>query len=480
MNAPPILVWFRQDLRLRDQPALHAACREERPVIPVYIWCDDEEQPWALGGASRWWLWKSLASLQADLKSIGSDMLIRHGEALVVLQELIHETNADTVYWNRRYEPHIVKRDTQIKSALSKQGVTAKSFQGSLLVEPHALLNASGAPYQVFTPFYRTFCAQVEPAMPLPKPRSVMAPNNWPVGNPIGDLPLQPQPDWAAGLRATFHPGESTAQERLRAFLDEAVNGYLTRRDIPAEAGTSTLSPHLHFGELSPREVWNAIQDHVAEHPTVGEGADGFARQLVWREFAHHILFHFPHTPKQPLREAYANFPWRHNAIWLRAWQQGQTGYPMVDAGMREMWTTGWMHNRVRMLAASFLVKHLLQPWQEGARWFWDTLVDADLANNTMGWQWAAGCGADAAPYFRIFNPMTQGRKFDASGAYVRRWIPELAGLSNKTVHAPWEASASELSDAGIKLGENYPFPMVDHKEARESALQALADMKDK
>lgn len=481
MNAhtSPILIWFRQDLRLGDHPALHEAHQTQRPIIPVYIWSEGEEQPWSRGGASRWWLWKSLQSLDKDLRRIGSRLILRQGRALPELENLIRETDADTVYWNRRYEPHLVQRDTALKDHLAQAGITAKSFNGSLLVEPTGLKNKSGNPYQVFTPFYRAFSQAIHPPAPLPGPQSLTAPGRWPESIAVSDLPLQPSPDWAAGLEERFTPGESSAVDQLCRFVEEDAADYLDRRDLPGESGTSRLSPHLHFGELSPRLAWQTIQDQLDMEPGHSSGGEGFARQLVWREFAHHILFHFPHTPELPLRPEYADFPWQRNPVYLKAWQQGQTGYPIVDAGMRELWVTGWMHNRVRMVVASFLVKHLLQPWQDGAAWFWDTLVDADLANNTMGWQWAAGCGADAAPYFRIFNPMTQGKKFDKAGTYVRRWVPELAGLPDTVLHEPWLASEQTLQQAHVVLGQTYPAPIVDHHEARQGALQALADMKE-
>ena len=471
------IAWFRNDLRLRDNPALRAANDRGEPVIPVFIWDPDSEGAWVPGGASKWWLHRSLASLAESLEKAGSRLILRKGEPLDVLRSLAKETGATHLFWNRRYEPAAVERNKKIKAKLAKDGLTVKSFNGALLAEPWEIANKAGKPFQVFTPMYRHYQATVEPAEPLPAPRSLAAPSRWPSSSKLSDFNLEPVPDWAGGLREMWEPGEKGAMARFNGFEPEAIAEYPDQRDFPAVRGTSTLSPHLHFGEISPRLVWHQTQETVATQSKSGlnRGAEGWLRQLVWREFAHHLLYHFPHTPEAPLREEFGAFPWLEDDEGLRAWQKGRTGYPIVDAGMRELWHTGWMHNRVRMIVGSFLVKDLLIHWLEGARWFWDTLVDADLANNTLGWQWVGGCGADAAPYFRIFNPMLQSKKFDPDGVYLRRWIPELAKLPDAALHAPWEADSTTLKAAGVHLGETYPRPIVDHGEARDRALEALS-----
>jgi deoxyribodipyrimidine photo-lyase len=462
-------------LRLADNPALQAACRHGGPVVPVFVWAPEEEGAWPPGSASRWWLHQSLARLAKDFCAAGTELLIRQGSSLTELQAVAKETGADAVFWNRRYEPACIARDRKVEEALRAAGLRAESFNAALLYEPWTIQNKAGHPFQVFTPFWRTCLASAEPAKPLPAPGKLAAPPRQPASVPPAALKLQPKPDWAAGLRAAWHPGSAGAQAELRRFLRDGLLTYADGRNRPDLLGTSRLSPHLHFGEISPRQVWHAVE-RLAESQSVPPNEWRkwqFLTELGWREFAHHLLFHFPHTPEQPLRPAFARFPWRKNPAWLRAWQRGQTGYPLVDAGMRELWSTGWMHNRVRMVVASFLVKNLLVPWQEGARWFWDTLVDADLANNTLGWQWTAGCGADAAPFFRIFNPVSQGEKFDPQGNYVRRWIPELARLPDAWIHQPWQAPPATLTAARVELGRTYPRPLVSHLVSREVALEA-------
>lgn len=460
---PPILMWFRRDLRLADNPALAAALATGRPVVPVFIWCPEEEGAWKPGAASRWWLHHSLVALDDSLRQRGARLVVRTGPSLAALQDLMRETGATEVYWNRLYEPLLIARDTAVKAALP-----AQSFNGSLLHEPWTVLNQAGKPYQVFTPFYKACLAVGEPGTPRP------APQVFPTVGKVSSVDFQrlellPRRNWADGFADHWTPGETGAWRQLEAF---PVEHYGTERDRPDHTGTSRLSPHLHFGEISPRQVWHALR--AGKRPN----AEPYLRQLVWREFAHHLLYHFPHTPTEPLRTEFRAFPWASNPDQLKAWQKGRTGYPIVDAGLRELWATGWMHNRVRMIVASFLVKDLMLPWTAGAAWFWDTLVDADLANNTLGWQWTAGCGADAAPYFRVFNPMLQGAKFDPDGAYVKRWIPELARLDAPWIHAPFEAPAGVLQAAGVRLGETYPKPLVDHAQARDEALAAYAHLK--
>ncbi len=478
MAVSTSLVWFRHDLRVADNPALNAAVKQGGPIIPVYIWEPQEEGAWSPGAASRWWLHQSLTTLAARLRKRGSRLVMRQGNSLSTLQSLIQDTGARAVFWNHRYDPPIVERDTAITCTLRAGGLHVESFHGSLLFEPRAVLNKAGKPFQVFTPFWKRCRSLPEPASPLKVPSPLRAPARWPDSVPLVRLALEPTVDWAGGIRSAWCPGEEGAQRKLRRFLDTAVSGYSEHRDRPDEGQTSRLSPYLHFGEISPRQVWHTVRTHTSTHPMMQRGAEAYLRQLGWREFAHHLLFHFPHTVDHPLRAKFADFPWRDNKADLQAWQRGHTGYPLVDAGMRELWVTGWMHNRVRMVAASFLVKHLLLPWQAGACWFWDTLVDADLANNTLGWQWVAGCGADAAPYFRIFNPVMQGEKFDPHGDYVRRWVPELARLPARWIHKPWDAPTNVLTEAGVNLGTTYPEPIVAQHTARIRALAALAKLK--
>ncbi len=476
----PTLVWFRLDLRLADHPALAAAVRRGAPVLAVFVWAPEEEGDWPPGGASRWWLHQSLKALAADLDSRSARLVLRRGPALAALRALVKETGAGAVYWNRRYEPALMARDRAVKDALRSDGLEVESFNSALLFEPWSVANQAGKPFQVFTPFWRHCLGLADPPEPLPAPQQLPAPARWPRSLALEELDLEPKIDWAAGLRAAWPPGEAGAAAALRRFLEQAFAAYGEQRNRPDLPGTSRLSPHLHFGEIGPRQVWHALRAWASRHdlpPSAWRGSP-FLAEIGWREFAHHLLFHFPHTPTAPLREEFARFPWRQNAAGLKAWQRGRTGYPIVDAGMRELWTTGWMHNRVRMIAASFLVKDLLVDWREGARWFWDTLVDADLASNTLGWQWTAGCGADAAPYFRIFNPVSQGAKFDPHGDYVRRWVPELARLPAEWIHQPWAAPPEVLARAGVELDRDYPQPVVRHAIAREVALEAWAKIK--
>jgi deoxyribodipyrimidine photo-lyase len=474
---PSSIVWFRLDLRLADHPALQAALGRGGPVIPVFIQAPEEESPWEPGAASRWWLHQSLRALDDDLRGLASRLVIRRGPTLETLRQLARQTGAGAVFWNRRYEPAVRRRDEAIQQALSAEGLEVGSFNGALLHEPESIKNRSGTPFQVFTPFWKHCLAQPPPVVPLPSPRRLAAPARWPDSLALAALELEPKINWADGLRATWRPGEAGARLQLGRFLRQALRRYDENRNRPDLAGTSRLSPHLHFGEITPRQVWQAVRRQAESEgiPEKGWRGGQFLAELGWREFAHHLLHHFPHTPEQPLRAHFARFRWRHDAAGLKAWQQGQTGYPIVDAGLRELWATGWMHNRVRMIAASFLVKDLRMSWQDGARWFWDTLVDADLAQNTLGWQWTAGCGADAAPYFRIFNPVAQGEKFDPQGVYVRRWCPELARLPDRWVHRPWEAPLEVQAQAGIEWGRTYPERIVSHAIAREAALEAFA-----
>ena len=473
------IVWFRQDFRLTDNPALRAAISRGE-VVPVFVQAPDEETPWRPGGAADWWRHQSLRALDSRLREIGSRLILRRGPTLDTLRGLVKETNADAVFWNRRYEPVVIARDRKIKEALSGDGLAVESFNAALLHEPWTIQNQSKKPFQVFTPFWKHCLAKPDPAEPLPAPRNLPAPAKWPKSLPLDELELEPKIDWADGLRAAWQPGEAGASASLQRFLTTAFDSYSDQRNRPDVAGTSRLSPHLHCGEISPRQVWHGLRQMASQRglPVERWRASQFLAEIGWREFAHHLLFHFPHTPNEPLRADFKKFPWRKDAAWLRAWQQGRTGYPIVDAGMRELWATGWMHNRVRMIVASFLVKDLLLDWQAGARWFWDTLVDADLAQNTLGWQWTAGCGADAAPYFRVFNPTSQGEKFDPHGEYVRKWCPELAKLPDQWLHQPHAAPPETLRAAGVVLGRTYPERIVSHAIAREVALEAFARIK--
>jgi len=478
MKSAPSLVWFRQDLRLADNPALHVASQRGGPVIPVFVWAPEEEGQWSPGAVSRWWLHHSLGSLSDELRKRKSRLVIRMGPASEALRSPIDATGADAVYWNHRYEPAVVRRDARIASSLTKENVGVHTFHGSLLFDPASVSTREGKPYQVFTPFHRTCSQRDEPGPPLSAPK-LCSPERWPDSIPLDDLHLLPEIDWTARMRDAWEPGVAGAEKRVDILLEKVLTNYSEDRDRPDHPGTSRLSPHLHFGEISPRQVWHAISEYGEQSQSAGlsQQADAYRRQLVWREFAHHLLFHFPHTANQPLREKHAAFPWVKDTKVLREWQRGRTGDPIVDAGMRELRTTGWMHNRVCMIVASFLVKDLLISWTEEARWFWDTLVDADLANNTFGWQWAGGCGADAAPYFRIFNPVIQGEKFDPNGDYVRRWVPELVNIPGQWIHQPWETPEAILEQAGVRLGRDYPQPIVDRVFARERALAALQSL---
>ncbi len=472
------IVWFRLDLRLADNPALTAAVKRNEVPVPVFVWSPQEEGDWPPGAASRWWLHQSLAALDAGLRACGSRLIIRRGPALEALRDLIRETGAKTVYWNRRYEPNIIVRDLKVSQALCEDRLQIESFNAALLREPWSVQNQSGRPFQVFTPFWKHCLNQPDPEEPLPAPKNLAAPAAWPKSLVLAELELEPKINWAGGLRAAWRSGEAGGQANLSRFLARALPDYSEQRNRPDIAGTSRFSPHLHFGEISPRQIWHDVRRHAEKKGVKLWRHSAFLAELGWREFAHHLLSHFPDTPAEPLRQEFKYFPWRQDESKLRAWEKGQTGYPIVDAGMRELWATGWMHNRVRMIVASFLVKDLMLPWHTGARWFWDTLVDADLAQNTLGWQWTAGCGADAAPYFRVFNPLSQGEKFDPNGNYIRRWCPELAKLPGDWVHQPDRAPAEILRAAGVEMGHTYPLPIVNHTVARKAALKAFASLK--
>lgn len=470
------LVWFRQDLRLADNPALSAACRDG-DIVPVYILGDDEKRAKhePLGGASKWWLHHSLEALS---KALGG-LIVRRGDPAEILPNLAENYGAATIVWNRCYEPCAIKRDKGLKLNLIDAGYTVKSFNASLLAEPWDIQTGSGGPYQVYTPFWRALRKERQSA-PQRTPKVSLAGDLKNAGqDSIGELDLLPtSPNWADGWQEIWQPGEAGARDRLSAFLDDGIKGYKELRNRPDRENVSRLSPHLHFGEISPRQIWAAVTRHIDEHPGNENDAWTFLSEVAWREFSYHLLFHFPQLPQDNLKDEFDAYPWRKSKKDLSAWQNGQTGYPMVDAGMRELWQTGYMHNRVRMITASFLIKHLRLDWRHGHAWFNDTLVDADLANNSASWQWVAGSGADAAPYFRIFNPILQGEKFDPNGDYVRRWVPELSNLDAKHIHHPFDAPETALAKAGVKLGTNYPHPIVDHNEARKAALSGYDKVK--
>lgn len=468
-STAPALVWFRQDLRRADNPALAAAAKTRRPLALLYVLDDETPGHWAMGGASRWWLHHSLDALSADLARHGARLVLRRGLASEVVPAFAAEVGAAEVFWNRCYEPYAIARDAALKAALTSAGCTVHSFNGALLREPWEVRTGQDGPFKVFTPFWRALRQMGPPRQPLPAPAklsSVAAPSDV-----LETWSLTPRrPNWARGFAERWTPGEAGARTTLKRFVDQRLAAYPEDRDFPARDGASRLSPHLHWGEISPVQVWAAAESHA--------GADKFLSELGWREFSTHLLFNAPDLPQRAWRQSFEHFPWRADDAAFRAWTIGRTGYPLVDAGMRELWATGAMHNRVRMVAASFLIKHLLIDWRRGQDWFWDTLVDADLANNAASWQWVAGSGADASPYFRIFNPAAQGARFDAEGAYIRRWVPELAALPDGHIHTPSEAPPAVLAEAGVRLGDTYPTPIVEHAAARARALAAFEHVK--
>jgi deoxyribodipyrimidine photo-lyase len=467
MADAPVLLWFRDDLRLGDQAALQAAIDTGRPVLPVFILDDAAAGPWALGGASRWWLHHSLTALQASLRACGAALTLRRGDSVAIIAEIAGATGASDVFTGGGADPWVRRVDRAASEALSAK---LHRMRTTTLFHPDSVRTRTGGPFSVYTPFANTCRALGDPKPPVAAPQTIRS-GKAPASDRLEDWALLPvKPDWAGGLRETWTPGEAGAMERAEAFLGHDLARYAAARDTPAVEGTSMLSPHLHFGEISAGRLW-----HMAHRQANGKGRESFIRELLWREFCAHLLWHNPGLPDAPLKPEFAAMPWRDDKAALAAWQRGRTGVPMVDAGMRQLWQTGWMHNRVRMIVASFLVKHLMIPWQAGEAWFWDTLVDADLGNNAGNWQWVAGCGADAAPYFRIFNPVLQGRKFDADGDYVRQFVPELQRLDARHIHAPWEAPTEVLARAGVTLGETYPRPIVDLGEGRARALDAYA-----
>ncbi|EGL64936.1 DNA photolyase [Agrobacterium sp. ATCC 31749] len=474
LKTAPVIVWFRKDLRLSDNLALLAAVEHGGPVIPVYI---REKSAGPLGGAQEWWLHHSLAALSSSLEKAGGRLVLASGDAERILRDLISETGADTVVWNRRYDPTGMATDKAFKQKLRDDGLTVQSFSGQLLHEPSRLQTKSGGPYRVYTPFRRALEGGEEPHAPADAPKSLKAPEVWPKSEKLADWKLLPtKPDWAKDFSDIWTPGENGAKDKLDDFIDGALKGYEEGRDFPAKPATSLLSSHLAAGEISPAAVWHAtkgLSRHIASNDI-----SRFRKEIVWREFCYHLLFHFPELDEKNWNDSFDAFPWRDDETSFKAWTRGMTGYPIVDAGMRQLWQHGIMHNRVRMIVASFLIKHLLIDWRKGEKWFRDTLVDADPASNAANWQWVAGSGADASPFFRIFNPILQGEKFDGDGDYVRRFVPELEKLERKYIHKPFEAPKDVLKKAGVELGKTYPLPIVDHGKARERALAAYAAVK--
>jgi deoxyribodipyrimidine photo-lyase len=472
----PALIWFRHDLRLSDHAALDAALAGGRRVAPVFVLDDEAAGAWRCGGAGRWWLRGSLASLGASLKARGAELILARGRAETVLPALADAVGAAEVHAGRVTDPWAREQTRRVAEALGDAGRRLVPHTTATLREPGSVLSGTGKPYGIYAPFAKTVMAAGDPAAPLPAPEripGVERPAGGETLESLGLYPVQGEPDWAADFPTLWQPGEAGAAARLSRFVERAIGRYATGRNLPAEEGSSGLSPHLRWGEMSPRQVW-----HAARAAGATPDIETWLKEIVWREFSHHLLWHRPEMPEVPLRREYEAFPFEPDDRLLRAWQRGRTGYPVVDAGMRQLWRLGWMHNRVRMVAASLLVKHLLQPWQAGEAHFWDTLVDADLASNGASWQWIAGCGTDAAPYFRVFNPVLQGEKFDPKGAYVRRFVPELAKLPDAFIHRPWEAPADVLRAAGIAIGRDYPKPLVDPAAGRARALAALAGLR--
>lgn len=469
------LFWFRQDLRLYDNPALYEAALNSDDLILLYIY--DKNQLRALGEAQKWWLHHSLQELKNTFHKKNIFLTFLQGDSFTVLKNLVAKENIESLFWNRCYDPHSIERDKKIKTFFKDKNIAVNTYNSFLLQEPWEVKNQSGSYFKVFTPYWRHCLKTLNPRELLPIPK--IKQQSHLAGESLESLQLLPRnPNWALGFENLWTPGEKGAANNLENFTDFKLEDYEDGRDIPNKSNTSHLSPHLHFGEISPWQIWHAIKYKENESPKITKACERYLTEIGWREFSYHLLFHFPELATKNFRSEFDSFPWEYSQEHLKAWQKGKTGYPIVDAGMRELWQTGFMHNRIRMVVASFLTKHLLLPWQQGEEWFWNTLLDADNASNPFGWQWTAGSGADAAPYFRIFNPVLQGEKFDPEGLYIKRFVPELSLLPAKYIHAPWEAPKNILQEANITLGKDYPFPIVDHKTAREKALRAYKTLK--
>ena len=465
--------WFRQDLRITDNPSLEAAA-EFDAVLPIYILDNENSKEFKLGSASKWWLHHSLNSLNQSLEG---KLSIYKDNPTDVIKNLLENYDIKAVFWNRCYEPWRIDGDKDIKNYLDGKNIETQSFNSNLLWEPWNISKDDGTPYRVFTPYYKKGCLNSEdPRIPSGE-ASIGSICNDTNSIAIEDLNLIPEIKWYLEMEDIWEPGEEGAKKRLHQFLEEGLSDYKEGRNFPNKKNVSRLSPYLHFGEISPNEVWH--QAKTKESITgIQKSLDHFLSELGWREFSYYLLYHFPFLPKENFQAKFNRFPWIKDEFLLDLWQKGKTGYPIVDAGMRELWQTGYMHNRLRMVVGSFLVKNLLIDWREGENWFWDCLVDADLASNSAGWQWVAGSGADAAPYFRIFNPVTQGLKFDPEGEYTKKYVPELKLLPNKFLFNPWEAPKEILKEAGIELGKDYPEPIIDLKSSRELALKAFGKTK--
>ena len=464
------IFWFRQDLRIADNPGLSEAI-SKGSVLPVYIYDNVNSKEYEMGAASKWWLHHSLGNLN---KNLNNNLSIYIGDPQEVLRDITNNFNVESINWNRCYEPWRIQRDKNIKSEAEEQGIEVNTFNGSLLWEPFKILKNDGTPYRVFSPYYRKGCLNAEPPrVPIKSPSLDSLINDDFNKLTLDDLNLIPEIKWFEEMEELWEPGEAGAQKKLYDFLDDGLLGYKEGRNFPSKKNVSQLSPHIHHGEVSPNQVWYAAKQKEDE-TGIEKDLAHFLSELGWREFSYNLLYHFPSLPRENLQKKFDNFPWQKNEVFSEKWKKGFTGYPIVDAGMRELWQTGYMHNRVRMIVGSFLVKNLLLHWHEGEEWFWDCLIDADLASNSASWQWVAGSGADAAPYFRIFNPISQGIKFDPEGEYTKKFLPELKDLPIKYLYSPWEAPEDVLEQANVKLGENYPNPIVDLKESREKALSAF------
>ncbi|MFI8576461.1 cryptochrome/photolyase family protein [Rossellomorea aquimaris] len=464
-----IIVLIREDLRIHDHPALYRASQEGM-VIPLYI-LDEETSHSPSGEAKKWWLHQNLEAFQTSLQSINGRLWVDKGKVADLLPQWVQKTNAQGVYWNRVYDPRAYEEDLALARSLSSKGIDVQTFEGTLLLPPWKIKKDDDTPYKVYSAFYKSLRKEKIPK-PLPSVKKMEVPDLNVEGLSLDDLSLMPSIPWFHIMESIWDPGEEAAIKRYNAFVKKSIKDYSEGRDFPAEGHHSTLSPYLTLGVISVRSVYHSLleMEEVQVEP--------FIKQLIWRDFSYSVLLHFPESTTRPVNEKFKEFQWQKEREQLDRWKRGETGYPIVDAGMRELWVTGFMHNRVRMIVASFLTKHLLIPWQEGAKWFWDTLIDADLANNSMGWQWVAGSGFDSAPYFRIFNPTLQSEKFDKEGTYIRMWVPELKDVPNKHIHKPSEASVDILEEAGVILGEHYPYPIVEHKAARKRALERYDEIK--